>query len=339
MCGRLDYYLDAFSSLRTDKNRKRWSEISQYQAPHKPFLLLSILDLIAAGSITRNFIEPTFELAETFSGYWQRVMPIGTSGSMSYPFYHLSTSGFWNLVSQPGHPHRGGRTISSVKRLRELYLGSKFDDDLYPLLVMETSREKIRKILMHSYFSPSVQDILIEQAVINHGAAKYCAELLNIAERGSVYHSQQEAMVEAKSKIRGQGFRKAVVKLYEHRCALCGIRMLTPEGHTVVEAAHIVPWSKSRNDKPQNGMALCRLCHWSFDKGLMSVGESYEVLVSPAVRQDINFPGHMETLTGRAIFKPQKSSYWPDQENLVVHREKIFRKRWRSETNRHQDTP
>ena len=33
--------------------------------------------------------------------------------------------------------------------------------------------------------------------------------------------------------------------------------MLTLEGHTVVDAAHIKPWSASHNDCPTNGMALC----------------------------------------------------------------------------------
>ena len=94
-----------------------------------------------------------------------------------------------------------------------------------------------------------------------------------------------------------------------NRCALCGIRMLTPEGHTIVEAAHIKPWSKSHDDKPTNGLALCRLCHWSFDEGLMSVGKSYEVLVSKRVRTDQNIPGHMMTLADRPIFKPQRQNY------------------------------
>jgi putative restriction endonuclease len=49
-----DQYLKGFSRLRTDKNRKRWSALTTYQAPHKPFLLLSILDLIAQGSITER---------------------------------------------------------------------------------------------------------------------------------------------------------------------------------------------------------------------------------------------------------------------------------------------
>jgi hypothetical protein len=31
----LDQYLKSFSRLRTDKNRKRWSAFTAYQAPHK----------------------------------------------------------------------------------------------------------------------------------------------------------------------------------------------------------------------------------------------------------------------------------------------------------------
>jgi len=66
----LDQYLKIFSRLRTDKNRKRWSALTTYQAPHKPFLLLSIMDLIAQGSITQNFIEPSFELLDTFNRHF-----------------------------------------------------------------------------------------------------------------------------------------------------------------------------------------------------------------------------------------------------------------------------
>ena len=84
-------------------------------------------------------------------------------------------------------------------------------------------------------------------------------------------------------RIRDQGFRKAIVMIYDHRRSLFGIRVLTPDGHTVVEAAHIKPWSESHDDRPANGLSLCRLCHWSFDKGLISVGAKYEVLVSGRV--------------------------------------------------------
>ena len=71
--------------------------------------------------------------------------------------------------------------------------------------------------------------------------------------------------------MRDQGFRRAVVTAYTHRCAFCGIRMRTIDGHTAVDAAHIIPWSLSHNDDPRNGLALCKLCHWSFDEGLLGV--------------------------------------------------------------------
>jgi putative restriction endonuclease len=74
----LDQYLKSFSRLRTDKNRKRWYSLTTYKATHKPFLLLSIMGLIAQGSITKNFIEPSFELLDTFNTYWNSIMPLGT---------------------------------------------------------------------------------------------------------------------------------------------------------------------------------------------------------------------------------------------------------------------
>jgi putative restriction endonuclease len=129
---------------------------------------------------------------------------------------------------------------------------------------------------------------------------------------------------EKKKKVRDQGFRKAIVTLYMHRCALCGIRMLTPEGHTIVDAAHFKPWKGSFDDRPTNGMALCKLCHWSFDEGLMSVGKNYEVLVSKRVKAEQNLPGHILTLSDRNIFAPEKEKFWPDQANLDWHRREKF---------------
>ncbi|MCI5150856.1 MAG: hypothetical protein D3916_15985 [Candidatus Electrothrix sp. MAN1_4] len=163
-------------------------------------------------------------------------------------------------------------------------------------------------------------------SIVNLESSEYSCELLGINEVSIRYERRTENKG-IKDRVRSQGFRKAIVKLYEHRCALCGLRMLTPEGHTIVEAAHIIPWSTSQNDQPQNGMALCRLCHWFFDEGLMSVGKHYEVMVSPVVRQGGNYPGHIETMTGRGILKPEKKVFWPELEYLEIHRKETFRRK------------
>jgi putative restriction endonuclease len=82
----LDKNLRMFRKLRTDKGRDRYPEVSYHRASHKPFLLLSIMDLVAEGRITENLIEPSFELVDTFNSYWASIMPAGATTSMAYPF-------------------------------------------------------------------------------------------------------------------------------------------------------------------------------------------------------------------------------------------------------------
>ena len=81
----IDKYIQAFSNLRTDKNRNRWTPLTCHQAPHKPFLLMSVMDNFAQGVIAENFIKPSFDLVDTFNIYLSSIMPLGTKGNMAYP--------------------------------------------------------------------------------------------------------------------------------------------------------------------------------------------------------------------------------------------------------------
>ncbi len=288
----IDSYIELFKKLRTDKNRNRWTGLTNNQAPHKPFLLLSILDHIAEGLISGNFISPDYELVDTFSRYWSRIMPLGTSGNMAYPFFHMEGESFWHLVPRPGTLAPVGKAVTSIKLINELFLGAKLDEELFPLLQMKQSHDILREALISGYFAQDVQPVLREQGAINKDAFDYSQKLLETSEPQpeTIYENPD---IDRGRRVRDQGFRRAIVNLYEHRCSLCGIRMMTPAGHTVVEAAHIEPWCVNHNDLPTNGLALCRLCHWSFDEGLMTVGKNYEVKVSKIVRLDNNFPGHI----------------------------------------------
>jgi len=321
----LEKHLKYFSKLHTDKNRKRWSAVTRHQAPHKPFLLLSIMDLVAQEAITDNIIRPSLELLDTFNLYFSNLMPTGTRGIMSYPFYHMRSEPFWTLIPNKGFTDQAGRTISSMTKLNQIYFGAKIGEALFGLMADMNTRESLRHVMVSTYFAPEIQPAVLQQGAVNLAAYQYSHELLEVAENRESYQSVIEETGE-KKKIRDQGFRKAIVNLYDHRCALCGIRMLTPEGHTVVEAAHIKPWHKSFDDHPTNGMALCRLCHWSFDEGLMGVGKGYEVKISKRVRIEQNFPGHILTLSERKIFTPKKTVFWPTQENLEWHRKVVFKR-------------
>ena len=76
----LENYLQKFARLRTDRGRNRYPTATNHRAPHKPFLLLSVMDLIAHGQIIGKFIAPSFDLVDIWNGYWNAPCRSGAPG-------------------------------------------------------------------------------------------------------------------------------------------------------------------------------------------------------------------------------------------------------------------
>ncbi len=319
-------YLRQFAHLRRAPNAV-FTETTKQQAPHKPLLLLAVLDLVHRGVITTPFIAVSgdlVELNELFNLYWRRIIPLGQTSSIAFPFSRLDREPFWQLVPQPGTTITPAiiNNTSSVTYLRKHTLGAKLDEGLFRVMQSGEGREALREALLQSCFSPEAAVLLREQSVINREAFDYSRML----EEKSHLPLVRE-IIEAdnyRSAARDQGYRRIVVKAYDHRCALCGVRIITPEQHTVVDAAHIVPWCRSQNDDIRNGMALCKLCHWDFDEGMMGVSENYGVITSRQIAANPNVPGFLLTLSGRGIIPPPDRDLWPAQQYLAEHR-----KEWR----------
>jgi len=318
----LDTYIKHFSQLNRAPGAI-WDEATRKRAPHKPLLLLAVLDLVHRGVITLPFIDVTgdlVELNELFNLYWRQIIPLGQTSSIAFPFSRLDREPFWELVPQPGTTITPAiiNNTSSVTYLRKYALGAKLDEDLFHIMQSGEGREALREALLQSCFSPEAAALLREQSIINREAFDYS----RLLEEKSHLPLVKE-IVEADSyrpAARDQGFRRTVVKAYDHRCALCGVRIITPEQHTVVDAAHIVPWSKSQNDDIRNGIALCKLCHWAFDAGMMGVSENYLVITSRQIAANPNVPGLLLTLSGRSIIPPHDRDLWPAQQYLAEHR-------------------
>jgi len=321
----IDDYAESFARLRTNKNRKVWSGVTVHQAPHKPLLLLCVLDLFDSGEVSSNLIEITDDLTELFGRYWERVQPFGRPGNLALPFFHLRGEGFWQLL--PKHEDaRLGSQITSLARLREEVIGARLDEDLYDLIRSKENRDRLRGVLVETYFSLETRRLLIEQSAINLGAFVYSEQLLKHPEDPRIQETLpiEEAYRPA---VRDQGFRRAVVSAYLHRCALCGLRVRTLDGRTAVAAAHIVPWRETQDDRPANGMSLCRMCHWTFDEGLLGVSQRYEVFASRQLNILDNLPGYLTNLEGRGILGPSQRRFWPDTESLRWHHKNVFRTR------------
>lgn len=319
-----DFYRKKVTKLRTYSSGK-YLTTKNNRAPHKPILLLTIFDLFDQGQLLENLVPLSAELVELFHSYWELVMPSDYTARWYYPFFHLKSDGFWNLLPIQGKEHklRDTQEILSANQLREVVIGGQFELELYQLVVDLQTREALRRIIIETYFDESIHELLWLQHYINIEGYRYGQQLLNAV------HSPNLSKVEVddvKPPIRDAGFRQAIVKAYNHRCVMCGIRLVTDEGRTVAEAAHIIPWSVSHNDDPRNGLCLCRLCHWVFDIGLATITNQYVIRLSSQLNSTDNISGHLATLHQRPIFEPIESVFNPDVESLLWHLQNVFLK-------------
>ncbi len=322
----LKFYIDQFAELRRAPGPV-WTEATKKQAPHKPLLLLGIIDLISRGVIKSSFIDingDLNELNDLFTAYWRRVVPLSQKSSIAFPFSRLHNESFWKLIPVKGKEitQTAINNISNISQLREIALGAMIDEDLFYHLNKLDTRNALREVLLNGYFSGEASDQLREQIAIHSQAFGYSQELERVAHMPLVQQTMEQTQFT--EEVRDQGFRRALVKAYDHRCALCGVRIITPEGHTVVDAAHIQPWNVGHNDDIRNGLALCKICHWAFDKGMLGISDDYEVITSGHINTNPNIPGFFLTLSDRKIIPPAEKVLWPAKEYLQWHRKQIL---------------
>lgn len=319
-------YTKKFTKLNIDR-KPYWPETTYHWAPYKPLLLLSIMDLMAQHVIDANLIRFDANLMDAFELYWTRIVETSRDSNPVMPFNHLRSEGFWHLVdlygNEPDLQHVDRNEI--FRRIKNHALFARLDEELFTLMQFPDSRDDLRRILIETYFSPAIRPLIVEVSHITANSFEYSRELLNRS-RGR-FSLQEAPTIDERylGEARSAAFRRVVVDAYQHTCAMCRIRIVTPEGRTTVAAAHIVPWSHSHNDDPRNGMALCGLHHWIFDQGLISVTPDYALRVSPILVREEQHTGPILALEGNAIHKPSDRVLWPARVALRWHRENVFR--------------
>lgn len=123
--------------------------------------------------------------------------------------------------------------------------------------------------------------------------------------------------------VRDRVFRRVVLRAYDERCAITGLKLINGGGRAEVEAAHIRPVEASGPDTVQNGLALSGTAHWMFDRGLISLSDDLEVLVSRQVNDQESVRGVINK-TGHAI-APVRTTDRPHPHFLAWHREHCFK--------------
>ena len=82
--------------------------------------------------------------------------------------------------------------------------------------------------------------------------------------------------------VRDRVFRRVVLRAYDERCAVTGLKLINGGGRAEVAAAHIRPVEHNGPDIANNGVALSGTAHWMFDRGLICFTDELEIVDLPA---------------------------------------------------------
>jgi putative restriction endonuclease len=291
-------WLSRLAKLRVD-----WAKGNP--APHKPLLLLVIMELADQGRLPEKVLPLTPELAFEFCAYWQIVAYRRTQApDVRFPFYHLQSDGCWKAMSENGKS-------APDRRLARF---AEFNPDFEACLRDAAFRDEARRVLISKYFPKDEWPGL-------------CA-LLGIPvpdEDQVVSASRHQAPEEATQKGREARFRLQVVPTYNYACALTGYRIMTISSSTLIDAAHIHQFSDSRNNDIRNGIALCRNAHWMFDNGLWTIADDFTVIVArDQFTEDSPDQKPLSDYHAQKIRLPSDPSVYPDPAYLDWHRKKKF---------------
>lgn len=302
-----------------EKYARFFKKLGNTAHPHKACLLLAVMELAERRHLLENKIFYEAPLIESFKRF-RKVAKTGFPADLEtafYPMLHLETSGFWHLQHKPGRKseldrfrHRKSLPERSHRFVRENVAYAKLDDDLYELLLDDNSRAELRKVLTDAWMKNDQNDInhavqrMKEEAEYEHRLIKATLEGALCAKKGI-----------PKKAVRKPVFRRLVLEAYGHRCAATGWRFLMPDGTSLIEAAHLRPFSESHDDRTVNGIALAPNIHRAMDRHLIAPGPDFKWHVSKTLDRTIS--GHLPLLDlkGKEIKEVEKI-YQPDKHAL-----------------------
>ena len=307
-------------------------------APHKPFLLLIIIEMIENGELYENNI-PFSELYENKLSFFTDLIEAfnesneakNSQPNINTPFFHLKTNGFWH-IDPPKLQSKSPATTPTDRQLRNANASAKLDELLFILLVVPEYREILRETIINTYFSNLRYDVekiieeqrLIRSQEIEEESKEYSESLIEGTECPFSPHKEVES-IQAETPIRSAGFRWAIMKIYNYTCAVCELNIRASTGESLTDAAHIIPFSVSYNDDIRNGISLCKSHHWAFDTGLISLNEEYHVIISSSIREQGPTRWMLTELRDKLIRRPEDEQHYPAQDALAWHRERVLR--------------
>ena len=291
----VDAPLNRLLNLKVARDRKG-------NAPNKPLLVLSILDLVEAGLVgPEGLVHKDAELNLRFRAYSPICAPRRGNGiDLNLPFRHLATDGVY------AHVGSDERTV-------------KLDPVLLASMRVPAWRQEARKRVVGTYFPPDEQVALYAALGM---AVPSSDELAEVREDVLTYRSQLFRGRDARFKV-------SVISGYHFTCALTGYRLIASKSTYVpLEAAHIHAHARKGPDSAENGLALTPTAHDLFDAGLWTIDDDLRIRVAKSDIVESVLPGgshfKLSDLHGRRLSFAPQATLRPDPAHLAWHRREVF---------------
>jgi len=298
----LTYYTNQIRSVRR-------STVDKKPAPHKPLLLLSIIDLIEKINLQENRIPINITLKSIFEENLNKLYKTEKNILMKTPIHHLQTDGFWKAFDKDGEQLKSSRAISQVS------FGT-LDAPLFQLIKSPVYRPVLRMFLLDTFFDGTQQNYLTEKPLPN-----YLIEIENnfVAEPPSEYREHNRII---SGFVRNHKFRKNLLPLYDFTCCMSGMKTTPDIG--LIEACHIEDHAFAGNNALTNGIPLCKNLHQAFDSGIISIDDNYQILLKKEqdFKEVISLYG-IRQLEQQRIKLPMDEQYYPSLKKLYAHRKRF----------------
>ncbi len=273
------------------------------RAPHKPLLLLMALAAVQRGEPR---LMPFALVEEDLTRLLADFGPPRRSHHPEYPFWRLQNDGdFWEIPERaaleqrlPGRKRQGDLPPSI---LHEVGAHGGFSTSAHELLSSHPEHvNQLTARLLHAHFPPSMHEDILDAV-------------------------QMPWVTVARARSRQPGFRDAILRIYEHRCAVCGFDGRLGSSDLGIEAAHVRWHSKGGPDREDNGLALCVFHHKMLDRGALGLDDERRITVSQHVHGGPEVHLLLIRFAGQPLRGPQRGAPPVAQPYIDWHAREVFR--------------
>ena len=313
------YYCTLFNKLRRD--------YSFGGAPHKPILLISLIQGFQQKLYNSSKITITPEIVGLFKDNWKKLVRTKHQCRFALPFFHMKSEPFWELVPKEnlGILTNSKGSIQSFSSLTNGVNYAQIDEELALLLCHKESSQLLLAFILEKYFIETSKNLNslennyileIENQILHEPNAIYQKRLADIKKGIDAGDFQEEVF------LRGSIFKREVPKIYGFTCCISKFRVDSIYNISMVDGCHIIPFSESYNDTISNGITLCPNLHRAFDRGLISIDNNYRVIINKNFKES-KTPYGLKQFDGLQILLPDNENHHPSLESLNHHHKRF----------------